>query len=112
MHCHRIVSTDPKIVDQPRASPISCGIQYRILGSDREKIGSGKTINMSSSGLLLVTDRILSPGRRVEVMVDWPVKRAGLKLVIFGEVVRVVTEGATQAAVRIERHEFRTFSRS
>jgi hypothetical protein len=68
---------------------------------------------MSSSGLLLVTDRILSPGRKVQVLIDWPVKldeRVGLRLVVFGAVVRVGTEGAPQAAVRIERYEFRTVS--
>ena len=65
---------------------------------------------MSNRGLLFATYRILSPGRRVEVLVDWPVGRVGLKLVILGEVVRVVTEGVTQAAVRIERLEFRSLS--
>jgi len=68
---------------------------------------------MSSSGLLLVTDRILSPGRKVQVLIDWPVKldgRVRLRLVVFGAVVRVGTEGALQAAVRIERYEFRTIS--
>ena len=65
---------------------------------------------MSNTGLLFATDRILSPGRKIEVLIDWPVQRVGLMLVILGEVVRVEREGANQAAVRIERLEFRTLS--
>jgi hypothetical protein len=68
---------------------------------------------MSSSGLLFITDRMLSPGLKVEVTLKWPVKldeRVGLQLVVFGQVVRVGSEGAMQAAVRIKRYEFRTLS--
>jgi hypothetical protein len=92
---------------------ISCDLQYHTSGWGLQDFGSGKTINMSSSGLLLVTDRILFPGRKVQVLIDWPVKldgRVGLRLVVFGAVVRVGIERAPQAAVRIERYEFRTVS--
>jgi hypothetical protein len=103
----------PKDRRLARRYPISCDLQYRISGWVLENFGSGKTINMSSSGLLLVTDRILSPGRRVQVLIDWPLKldgRVGLRLVVFGAVVRVGIERVPQAAVRIERYEFRTIS--
>ena len=68
---------------------------------------------MSSRGMLLVTDRVLAPGQKVEVRVQWPVKlneEVGLKLVVLGEVVRVGSEGEIQAAITIERYEFRISS--
>jgi hypothetical protein len=82
-----------------------------MLGWDLREIGHGRTVNMSSSGMLFVADRVLAPGRKVEVLVQWPVKldeQVGLKLIVLGEVVRVGSEGPIQAAIRIERHEFRT----
>lgn len=94
-----------------RRYPISCELQYRILGQHSPGIGHGKTVNMSSSGMLLVTDHVLAPGRKVEVLVQWPVKlneQVGLKLIVLGQVVRVGSEGVIQAAIRIERHEFHT----
>ncbi len=98
-----------------RRFPISCVLQYRILGQGTWEIGHGKTVNMSSGGMLFVTDRVLAPGRKVEVQVQWPVKlneRAGLKLVVIGEVVRAGSGGEIQAAIRIERYEFRTSART
>jgi hypothetical protein len=90
-----------------------CDLEYSILGLSRAEVGSGKTINMSSSGLLVLTDRLLSPGLKVELQVYWPAKlegRSRLKLVVFGEVVRVQTEQATQAGVKVDRYEFRAIA--
>jgi hypothetical protein len=56
-----------------------------------EVFGSGKTVNMSRSGVLLALDRVLTPGLRVEVVVDWPVSLADgvpLKLIVKGHIVR------------------------
>jgi hypothetical protein len=94
-----------------RRYPISCELQYRMLGREPREIGHGKTVNISSSGMLFLTDRLLAPRRKVEVLVQWPVKlngQVGLNLVVLGEVVRVGSEGAIQAAIRIERYEFHT----
>lgn len=95
-----------------RRYPIACEIQFRIIGRGPSELESGETVNISSSGVLVNISRILTPGRKVEVLVQWPLKlseRVGLKLVIFGEVVRVETQDPIRAALRIDRHEFRTF---
>jgi hypothetical protein len=92
---------------------ILCELEYRVLGLGHAEGGSGITVDMSSSGLLLATDRVLSPGLKVELQIHWPAKldgRVRLKLVVFGKVIRVASEGAMQAGVRIERYEFRTHS--
>jgi hypothetical protein len=89
--------------------PLERDIRYKIvskrLGHEQ---GSGKTINMSSSGLLFSTDGTLLPGKKVEVAVSWPAQlenRCALKLMARGRVVR--TEKG-RAAVEIQQYEFRT----
>jgi hypothetical protein len=73
-----------------------------------ESTGKGITLNISSKGVLFAAEERLTAGRRVEISMNWPAQLNGhcpLKLVATGEVVR--GEGM-QAAVRIERYEFRT----
>ena len=65
-------------------------------------------MNVSSSGILLTVEHVLSVGWRMEVRVDWPVRlhdRIPLKLVLQGQVVRSATR---EVALSINRYEFRT----
>jgi CheY-like chemotaxis protein len=67
-----------------------------------------ETLNISSKGLLFATSHPLQPGQLLQVSVDWPARLENeipLKLVAEGRVIRVV-DG--QAAVRIDKYEFRT----
>jgi len=71
-------------------------------------MGSGRTIDISSSGLKFAADRPLLVGQRIEVYIDWPVMLDGgvrLQLVVWGEVIR--TDG-TEVALQIQKHDFRT----
>jgi hypothetical protein len=88
--------------------PIEQEVRYKIFSRNSIEVGSGKTVNMSSNGVLFTTQRTLGAGERVEVSVNWPAQldnRCPLKLVTIGRVVR--TNGAV-AAIAIERYEFRT----
>ena len=88
---------------------IECDVQYRVIGNDVS--GSGKTLNMSRSGVLLAIDRLLSPGLRVEVQIDWPVRAAGrvpMKLVIKGRIVRSQKNHVVVAGMTISWYEFHT----
>lgn len=70
--------------------------------------GTGTTVDVSSSGLLLETDRELSTGLMIELSIAWPVllhNVAPLQLVVAGRVVRVQ---GRRVAVRMVQHEFRT----
>ena len=70
--------------------------------------GSGRTIDLSSSGLSFTADRPLLTGQRLQVSIDWPVLLDGgvkIQLIISGVVVR--TNG-TATAVEIQQHEFKT----
>jgi len=70
--------------------------------------GSGRTIDLSSSGLSFTADRPLETGQKLDVSIDWPALLDGgvkLQLIVSGVVVR--TDG-TATALQIRRHEFRT----
>jgi len=89
--------------------PIERDLKYRILSKrNGDEAGSGKTVNMSSNGVLFSTESILLPGRRVEVAINWPAQlnaKVSLKLVARGRVVRY-EQG--MAAMEIQQYEFRT----
>jgi hypothetical protein len=84
-------------------------VQYRVLGRKEADIsGAGKTLDISSAGVMFTTTHMLLPGRRVELAIDWPAQldnKCPLRLIARGRVVRF--EG-DRAAVEILQHEFRT----
>jgi hypothetical protein len=86
-------------------------VRYRILNKrGGEEAGDGKTLNMSSCGVLFTTQHVLLPGRRLEMAISWPAQlnnKTALKLMARGRVVRC-EEG--RAAIEILQYEFRTQS--
>ena len=102
-----------EITDDRRASnrlPIEREVRYKVLGGKKtvKQVGTGKTLNMSSGGVLFTTESALPEGERVELAVSWPAQlndALPLKLVALGRLVR--TE-ENQAAISIERYEFKT----
>jgi hypothetical protein len=89
--------------------PLALEVRYTFSGSGAPvEAGSGRTIDLSSSGISFIADRPLAAGQRLDVSTDWPVALDGgvqLQLIMSGVVVRA--EG-TAAALRIQRHEFKT----
>ena len=84
------------------------GQKQKLSRSQVDSEARGKTLNISSSGILFTTDQVLIPGRRLEVSIDWPAQlndKVPLKLIARGRVVRF--EG-NRAALEILQHEFRT----
>ncbi len=76
----------------------------------KEILGTGRTLNMSSGGVLFTATSPVAPGRNVEISISWPAQlnaRCGLRLLARGVVVRC--EGG-KVAVRIRQYEFRTES--
>jgi hypothetical protein len=85
-------------------------VRYKVIekGKRERNVGIGKVLNMSSSGVLFSTDTTLAEGERVEVTVSWPARLnevTPLKLVAIGRVVRAEEK---QAAIVIEKYEFKT----
>lgn len=70
----------------------------------------GRTLDVSSRGILFTTSEKLPVGRSVEVAMHWPAPLNGhcpLQFVASGYVLR--SDGKT-AAIRIQRYDFRTRS--
>jgi hypothetical protein len=91
--------------------PISLEVQYKLIDKRRvERIGFGRTLNISSGGLLFEPDHPLPAGGQIELAMKWPILLQGtccLKLVMRGRIVRRNPHN-TVTAVRAESHEFRT----
>jgi hypothetical protein len=89
--------------------PIEREVRYRILNKrNSHEEGTGRTINISSNGVLFTTDQILIPGKRLELSISWPAQldnKCQLKLVARGRVARL-EQG--RAAIEIQQYEFRT----
>ncbi|MBI3210913.1 MAG: PilZ domain-containing protein [Candidatus Solibacter usitatus] len=89
--------------------PIEREMRFKMLSKkDGLANGIGKTVNISSAGVLFITDRMLLPGRRLEVAINWPAQlneKCALKLVARGRIVRF-DEG--RVAMEIQQYEFRT----
>jgi hypothetical protein len=86
-------------------------LEVNYAASDRQvpaKRGTGRTIDLSSSGLSFRAEKPLPIGQKLKVSIDWPVLLDGatkLQLAVSGVVVR--TNG-TAVGLQIERHQFRT----
>ncbi len=101
-----------KQTNERRASdrfPMEREVRYKMVSrKTSDATGSGKTVNMSSGGVLFTTEGLLVPGKQVELAISWPVQldsKVPLKLVARGRVVRA-EEG--MAAIEIQQYEFRT----
>jgi hypothetical protein len=90
--------------------PIERELRYKILGARENiiQVGLGKSLNMSSSGVLFTTESMLLEGQVVELAVSWPALLDNvlpLKLIARGRLIRA---DGTQAAMAIETYEFKT----
>jgi hypothetical protein len=86
-------------------------LEVRYSGSGRHGLrvtGSGRTIDLGSSGIAFTADKPLPRGLKLDLSIDWPVLLDGgvqLQLTMSGVIVRA---GGTVTALRIQRHEFKT----
>ena len=70
--------------------------------------GEGRTVDLSSGGILFDPGRPLPAGLNVELSITWPVMLhnvAPLQLYIYGKILR---SDGRRTAVRMVQHEFRT----
>ena len=89
--------------------PIVRELRYRVLGGrGNAGWGSGKTLDISSKGILFHAETPLPTGKRLELSVSWPAQldgRCALKLVARCRVTRC---SGTVVAVEMDKYEFRT----
>jgi hypothetical protein len=89
--------------------PVREDVRYRVVHSKTPGIsGSGTTLNMGSGGILFTTEEKLPVGRSVELSVNWPARLDGTCPLQFVATGRVIRSDDRQAAVRIDRYEFKT----
>jgi hypothetical protein len=92
--------------------PIEREIRYKTLNQRTElPSGIGKTLNISSSGVLFTSEHDMALGTRLEVSISWPAQlneKCLLNLVARGRITRHVKG---QLALQIQQYEFRTQSR-
>lgn len=96
-----------------RRFPISMSLEYQLNSSHKASAkgwGRGMTINLSSSGVLFESQQVLPVGRRLNLFLDWPVRRdyqVDMVLFILG---RIVHRSGTSVGVEILKYEFRAGS--
>ena len=94
---------------QPKSFPLDLPVHYP--NPERPvplEVVSGRTLEISSSELTFIAERLPPIGQSLQVFIDWPVLLDGdvkLQLVISGIVVEA---HGTTVSLRIHRHDFRT----
>lgn len=87
--------------------PFALVVRYAVPGGLEIK-GTGRTVNISSHGVLITSAHDLSSGTSISVKIEWPVSVGNtrpLALHIHGTVVR---SDSGLVAVRFSKYEFRT----
>ena len=90
-----------------RRFPLPLEVTYKLLRKGRQS-GTGRILDMSSTGVRFTTNTALALGAAVELTVAWPALLNGavsLKLILEGHVVRA-SDG--EAAATVTRLEFYT----
>ena len=89
--------------------PIALEMQYKVLKAGRtEHIGVGRTVNISSGGVLFEASDLRHEEGTIELAMNWPFLLddvCNLKLVMRGNIVR---RDRGRLAVKALQHEFRT----
>jgi len=91
--------------------PIVLNARYHAVRKRSSGGGTGRTVDISSGGLLIASEHKIPVGVRLEVTVEWPALLDGaveLVLVTTGAVVRA---RGSSFALELSRYEFRTTKR-
>ena len=93
-----------------RRFPLTLNLKFNVTLNHKKMTGLGRTVNVSSAGILFWTQERINVGKPIQLSVAWPLDldgKIGLRLWVSGKVVR--TEG-NFVGVTFWRHEFRTTS--
>jgi len=108
----RAAGRSKKVTTEQRSHqryPIELDVEYRLLAKGQsELVGSGKTRNISSGGVLFEALGSRPATGSIELLLSWPFLLEGvcpLKLVMKGRIVRSDMRGI---AIQSNYHEFRT----
>ena len=83
-----------------RRFPVKLALEYKVFRhAEFVCQGTGRTVNISSGGVLFRADRHLEPDWRVELSIEWPRQYAGrppLRLQALCEIVRTSDDEAPE----------------
>jgi hypothetical protein len=89
--------------------PVELNVRYRTLTNGPALVGIGRTLNVSSCGLLIASDQqIVHTGSRLEVSLEWPFRLHGTTPLQLTAVCRVTRCQSAGFAVKLESYQFRT----
>jgi hypothetical protein len=87
--------------------PLQFDLEYRVFGKGHSIfVGSAKTVNISSGGVLLTPTDQVCKGQLVELSIKWPIGVAGAPGAILEVLGRAQRVDASGTAVRILRFGF------
>jgi hypothetical protein len=82
-------------------------VRFRCCADSSHFTGTGRSVNLSSGGVLVASNHAVSVGELVEMSIEWPLllhDRVPLQLFAVG---RVLRRDLLHFAASFERHEFR-----
>jgi hypothetical protein len=89
--------------------PLEMNVRYRVLTGGPALVGVGRTLNVSSSGMLIACEQQIVPaGSRLEISLDWPVLLHGQTPLQLVAPCRVIRCHRAALAVSMERYQLRT----
>jgi len=91
--------------------PLQLTVRYRSTSRRLPLSGAGRTLNISSSGLLIASSQGVREGARLQLKLEWPWALEDLTPLQLIAESRVVRAGATEFAVMLERYQFCTAKR-
>jgi len=114
------IVSNPPIPEERRLRfryPLNLSVRFRFLSGTSRLSGAGRTVNVSSRGVLVASQHLISQQEisvpaRVEMRIEWPSLldgRTPLQLFPVGIVLR---RGASDFAATFERYQFRTMRSS
>jgi len=89
--------------------PIEAEIRYLLLmGNATKETGRGRTVNISSGGILFESAHPIPPGTPIELSVTWPARIDGIVHIQLRVKGRTIRNQDSRTAVHILHYEFRT----
>jgi PilZ domain len=92
--------------------PLRLSVRYRTVSGGPALVGAGRTVNMSSCGLLIASNQPkLRTGARLQLTVDWPFLLHGITPLQLIVSCRVTRSRPEEFAVKLDQYLFRTKKR-
>jgi hypothetical protein len=106
---------DRAIPDERRSKtryPLDLSIRFRFLSASSGFSGVGRTINLSSGGVLVFSEHValheIGAHANLQMSIEWPfLLDDSIPLQLFA-VGRILRSGVSTFAARFDRHQFRT----